>query len=62
MGSSVDFESEDLRRLIVNASYWALEMEDAIPERNNVDIVGDYNPTMFGFEDFIEGLTPEDYK
>jgi hypothetical protein len=62
MGSSVDFESEDLRRLIVNASYWALEMEDEVPERNNVDIVGDYNPTMFGFEDFIEGLTPEDYQ
>lgn len=62
MGSSVDFESEDLRRLIVNASYWALEMGDAVSEESNVDIVGDYNPTMFGFGEYIEGLKPSDYK
>lgn len=62
MGSSVDFESEDLRRLIVNASYWVLEMEDAVPERSNVDMVGEYNPTMFGFEKYIEGMKPLDYK
>jgi len=62
MGSSVDFESEDLRRLIVNASYWTLEMGDEVLERSNVDIVGEYNPTMFGFEDFRKGLTPSDYQ
>ncbi|CAN5442143.1 ThuA domain-containing protein [soil metagenome] len=62
MGSSVDFENEDLRRLIVNASYWALDMSGDLPENANVDIVGQYNPTMYGFDDYIEGLRPSDYK
>lgn len=62
MGSSLDFQSEDLRRLLVNASYWAIGMEEALPEKSNADIVGEYNPTMFGFGNFTEGLRPEDYK
>ena len=62
MGSSVDFESEDLRRLLVNACYWALGLEDEVPENNNVDIVGEYNPTMFGFGDYKKGLKPADYQ
>lgn len=62
MGSSQDLESEGLRRLLVNACYWALEMEEEIPEKNNVDIIGEYSPTKFGFGDFIEGLKPIDYK
>jgi len=62
MGSSVDFENEDLRRLIVNASYWALGMTNDLPDNVNVNIVGEYNPTMYGFEDYIEGLRPSDFK
>lgn len=62
MGSSVDFENEDMRRLIVNASYWALGMTDDLPETVDVDIIGEYNPTMYGFDEFIEGLRPSDYK
>ncbi len=62
MASSVDFESEDLRRLIVNASYWLLEMGDQVSDKSNVDIVGDYEPTMFGFGEFRQGMTPSDYK
>jgi type 1 glutamine amidotransferase len=62
MGASVDLKNEDLRRLLVNACYWALKMEKQIPEKNNVDIPGEYNPTMFGFGDFKKGLTPSDFK
>jgi len=62
MGSSVDFDNEDLRRLIVNASYWTLGMSDELPEDVNVDIIGEYNPTMYGFDDYIEGMRPSDYK
>lgn len=62
MGSSMDFKSEDLRRLIVNAGYWALEREEDVPERSNVQIVGEYNPSMFGFGDFRQGMKPSDYK
>jgi formylglycine-generating enzyme required for sulfatase activity len=48
MGASQDLLSEGLRRLLVNACYWAVGLEDKIPPRANVDIVGPYNPTPFG--------------
>jgi type 1 glutamine amidotransferase len=62
MGASVDLKNEDLRRLLVNACYWALEMEAQIPEKSNVSISGEYNPTMFGFGGYRKGLTPSDFK
>jgi type 1 glutamine amidotransferase len=61
MGAAVDLESEGLRRLIVNAAYWCVGMEDQIPEENNVTLVGDYNPTFFGFGDAQKGLSPSDF-
>lgn len=62
MGASVDLESEDLRRLIVNASFWSLDMEDAISQDLNVEFVGEYNPIMFGFDKFQRGMKPKDFK
>lgn len=62
MGASVDLKSEDLRRLLVNACYWALKMEEQIPEKSKVNIPKEYNPTMFGFGDFRKGLIPSDVK
>lgn len=62
MGASTDFESEDLRRLLVNACYWAVGLEQKIPKESNVDIVGEYNPTMYGYGGFKKGMTPESYK
>ena len=61
MGASVDLKNEDLRRLLVNACYWALGREDQIPEKSEVAIVGPYNPTMFGFGGFQPGKKPADY-
>ena len=61
MGASTDFESEGLRRLIVNAAFWGLEMESAIPDSANVEYVDQYKPTAFGFGTFAVGLTPRDY-
>jgi hypothetical protein len=58
MGASQDLENEGLRRLIVNACYWALGMEDQIPEKTNVDLVGPYHPTPFGFNKFTKGIKP----
>lgn len=61
MGSSVDLESEGLRRLLVNATYWGLGMEDRIPARATVDLVGEYSPSFFGVGKHKPGLTPSDY-
>jgi hypothetical protein len=62
MGASQDLESEGLRRLLVNACYWALGLADKIPAKSNVDLVGEYHPTPFGFNKFKKGVRPADLK
>lgn len=62
MGSSLGFQSEDLRRMIVNASFWLLGMPETITPDLNVEIVGDYKPTMFGFDTFRKGMKVADFK
>jgi len=61
MGAATDLVSEDLRRLLINASYWALDMEARIPEKSNAETVGVYEPTMFGFDKFKKGMKPSDF-
>ena len=62
IGASVYLESIGLRRLFVNACYWALGLEDQIPTRNHVDIVGNYKPSFFGFGQFKKGIKPSDFE
>lgn len=62
MGASIDFLSEDLRRLFVNAAFWCLGMENKIPEKADVSPVGIYNPTMFGYDLFKKGILPSAYE
>jgi hypothetical protein len=61
MGASQDLQSEGLRRLLVNAAYWAVGLEDRIPDKANVELVGTYQPRPFGFGTFAKGLKPADY-
>jgi hypothetical protein len=44
--------------MMVNACFWALGLEDRIPPKGNVDLVGSYAPTPFGFNGFRKGITP----
>jgi hypothetical protein len=60
MGSATDLQSEGLRRLIVNGVFWGLQMP--IPARANVDLVGEFNPTMYGFNSFKKSTRPSDYE
>ena len=60
MGASQDLLSEGTRRLLVNAVYWTLGMEDGIPARSTVDIVGFYKPRPFGFGGFQKNVHPAD--
>jgi len=48
MGASTDLMSEGVRRLIVNASYWAMDLK--VPKKADVSLVGNYIPTAFGFK------------
>jgi hypothetical protein len=61
MGASQDFQNDGLRRLLVNACYWATGLEGKIPSKSNVQIVGDYRPHPFKGDGFIKGRKPEDY-
>lgn len=59
MGAATDLLAEGTRRMVVNAVYWALAMEEKIPEKSNVDLVGEFKPTPFGFDKFVRGVKPE---
>jgi hypothetical protein len=65
IGSAVDFQCEDLRRLVVNATYWMAGLESKIPQRADVTLPAGYKPTYFGFKkekDFFskQGIKPSD--
>jgi len=62
MGHGGDLKSEGFRRLLVNACYWAMGMEDKIPARSEVDLVGQYNPNRIGMGGHKKGLKPSDHK
>ena len=62
MGAAPDLQSEGLRRLLVNASYWAVGLEKKIPAKANVDYIGKYQPTFFGFGKFKKGVKPEEHE
>lgn len=62
MGASVDLQSDDLRRLLINGCYWCMGMEDMIPEKSNVDYVDEYKPLYFGFGAHKKGVKPSDLK
>jgi len=62
MGHAHDLKSEGFRRLLVNACYWCMGMEDAIPPKANVDCVGTYDPSPIGMNGHKKGIKPADHK
>lgn len=62
MGAASDLAAEGTRRMLVNACYWALGMEDEIPPESTVGLVGGYEPTPFGFGEFVKGRTVADMR
>ncbi|HON06614.1 MAG TPA: hypothetical protein PLW02_00785, partial [Verrucomicrobiota bacterium] len=60
MGAATDLLNEGLRRLLVNAAFWAVGLEDKIPEKANVDFVGEYNPSFYGYNGYKKGVKPSD--
>lgn len=56
-GSATDFQDERFRRLLVNATFWGLKK--GIPQKADVRLIGNYQPSPFGFGKFKRGLRPE---
>jgi hypothetical protein len=61
MGAATDLENEDLRRLLVNFCYWSLGLEEQIPREADVQYVGQYGPSDFGFDGWKRGVKPGDH-
>jgi hypothetical protein len=68
-GAAVDLENEALRRLLINACYWSVGLEDKRPmaEADYVDnkkpsFLDDYKPSFFGFGKAKKGVKPSDLK
>jgi hypothetical protein len=59
MGAATDLTDEGLRRLVINGVFWGLGLE--VPEKADVTLVGDYQPTMYGFKSNKQGLKPDDF-
>ena len=60
MGYGDDFKEESVRRLFVNACYWAVGLEDQIPAKSNVALVGSYTPRQSDFGGYRKGVKPID--
>jgi hypothetical protein len=66
LGASTDLVAEGSRRMIVNAVYWALGMEEKIPAAGtNVEVVGSFEPARFANhpDEYWKkrGLKPSDF-
>jgi hypothetical protein len=59
IGAAVDLQSEDLRRLVINASYWLTSLE--VPAKADATCVGEYKPLYFGFGKFTPGIKPSSF-
>lgn len=62
MGAATDLLDEGLRRLLVNAAYWSTGLEKQIRPSADVSLVGDFKPTMYGFNGFVKGIKPADHE
>jgi hypothetical protein len=59
MGASEDLVADGTRRMLVNAAYWCLGMEDRIAA-SNVEVVGDFKASRFRGDGFKNGVRPSD--
>lgn len=62
MGAATDLLAEGTRRMIVNAVYWTLELEEKLPTSgSDVRIVGKYKPSDYGFGKHKKSVKPADH-
>jgi hypothetical protein len=62
MGHVMDFKNEGFRRLLVNACYWAVGLEEKISPRANVEFARPYDPSPIGEGKFKAGRRLSDLK
>lgn len=60
MGHGDAFKIEDFRRMLVNACYWCMELEDQISAYSDVSLIGVYDPGPAGVIGLKTGMKPSD--
>jgi len=60
-GASEDILNTGYRRMLVNAVYWMLGLEDQIREDAPISFVGKYQPNTFRGGGYARGIKPEVY-
>jgi len=45
---------------LLKACYWGMNLE--VPQKANVELVGAYEPTQFGFNKARKGVRPEEHE
>jgi len=60
MGHADDLKCENFRRLLVNACYWCMGLEEKIPAQAKVDLVGAYDPSPIHNGGFKKNVKPSD--
>ena len=58
--SAEDILNDGFRRMLVNASLWAVGLEDDIKPDGPIGLVGPYNPVTFKFGGFRKNVKPAD--
>lgn len=61
MGHGDAFKVEDFRRMLVNACFWCMELEDQVDPHMDVSVVGTYDPGPVGGQGLQAGLKPGDF-
>jgi hypothetical protein len=59
MGSSQDLADENLRRLVINGTFWGTDLE--VPAKADTSIQGEYKPTHYKFKAHRKGALPADF-
>jgi type 1 glutamine amidotransferase len=60
IGAAIDLKSADLRRLFVNSAYWLTGQK--VPASADVDPIGEFNPSMYGFNEFKKGVKVSEHE
>ena len=59
-GHEPGLREQGFRRMVINACFWAVGLEEKITATTKVGFVGQFAPTPFGFNTFRRGLKPDD--
>jgi lysophospholipase L1-like esterase len=59
-GASEDIVNDDFRRMLLNAHFWCLGLENEIKADSPIDFVGPFHPATYNFNGYRRSVKPSD--